>query len=90
MQGRPQESPLHFYGILRVGKTLAVLIPFIGSAVGVYTIVLQIFMTMAVHRMRSGRATLAVLLLPIIGIVLGIIGGIVLVAVLVAAFQHVR
>ena len=63
---------------------------FIASAVGIYIIVLQIFMTMAVHRLRGGRATFAVLLLPIIGIVLGIIGGIVLVAVVVSALQHVR
>lgn len=79
---------------LTIVTLLLVLIPFvgslIGSAVGVYTIVLQIFMTMAVHRLRGGRATIAVLLLPIIGIVLGIIGGIVLVAVIVSALQHVR
>ncbi len=73
---------------------LLILIPFVGSLIAsvasIYTIVLQIFMTMAVHRLRGGRATLAVLLLPIIGIVLGIIGGIVLAVVIVSALQHVR
>ena len=79
---------------LTIITPLLVLIPFVGSlivsAVSVYTIVLQIFMTMAVHRMRGGRATFAVLLLPIIGIVLAIIGGIVLVTVIVSALRHVR
>jgi hypothetical protein len=79
---------------LTIISLLLVLIPFIGSliasAVSIYIIVLQIFMTMAVHRLRGGRATLAVLLLPIIGIVLGIIVTIVLVAVIVSALQHIR
>ncbi len=73
---------------------LLTLIPLVGgiiaSVVSIYTIVLQIFMTMAVHRLSGGKATFAVLLLPIIGIVLGIIGGIILVAVIVTALQHVR
>ena len=83
-----------FYIPLLIVILLLTLIPFVGSIlgglVGIYSIVLQIFMTMAVHGMRGGRATLAVLLLPIIGIVLSIIGGIVLVAVIVSALQHVR
>ncbi len=83
-----------FYVPLVIVILLLTLIPFVGSILGglvaIYNIVLQIFMTMAVHRLRGGRATFAVLLLPIIGIVLAIVGGIVLVAVIVSTLQHVR
>ncbi|GHO89336.1 Yip1 family protein [Dictyobacter formicarum] len=34
--------------------------------VGIYQIVLQVYMTMAVHRLNGGRATLAVLIIPIV------------------------
>ena len=83
------------FGVPLITITLLLtLIPLVGSliasAASIYTIVLQVFMTMAVHRLRGGRATFAVLLLPIIGIVLGIIVGIVLVTVIVSALQHVR
>ncbi len=65
------------------------LIPFIGSfiafAVSIYQIVLLVYMTMAVHRLRGGRATLAVLVLPIVVIVLGIIVGIIGIAALAGA-----
>jgi hypothetical protein len=37
----------------------------VGFIVGIYGIVLLIFMTMGVHRMSGGKATLAVLILPI-------------------------
>ena len=87
-------SYMLFYVPLIVVTLLLALIPIVGGLiagiVSIYTIVLQIFMTMAVHRMRGGRATLAVLILPIIAIVLAIILGIVLVAVIVSALQHVR
>lgn len=52
-----------------LGSWLA-LIPFVGSflslPISIYEIVLMVFMTMAVHRLGGGRATLAVLLLPLI------------------------
>ena len=83
-----------FYVPLVIVILLLALIPFVGSILGglvaIYNIVLQIFMTMAVHRLHGGRATFAVLLLPIIGIVLAIIGVIVLIAIVVSALQHVR
>ncbi|GCE28794.1 hypothetical protein KDA_42780 [Dictyobacter alpinus] len=57
---------------------LLILIPFVGFfasfALSIYMYVLLIFMTMAVHRLSGGKASLAVLLLPIIGVVLAIIG----------------
>ena len=85
-------SYLLYYVPIAIISLIIGLIPFIGSlaasALGIYGIVLQIFMTMAVHRLSGGRATIAVLLLPIILIVLSIIGAIVLVAVIAAALQH--
>jgi hypothetical protein len=63
-------------------------IPIIGSLVllasGIYMIVLQVYMTMAVHRLSGGRATLAVLILPIIGLILGCS----LIGILVAFTMH--
>lgn len=56
--------------------------PFIAIAVSIYQIVLQVYMTMAVHRLTGGKATLAVLILPIAGVIIGIIVGIVAVAAL--------
>ena len=81
------------YGVpLTLLTILLVLIPFVGSiiasAISIYMIVLQIFMTMAVHRLRGGRATFAVLLLPIIGFVLAIVGGIIIFTLIMSAFQH--
>lgn len=65
------------------------LIPFVGSlaslAISIYQIVLQVYMTMAVHRLTGGKATLAVLILPIIGIVIGIIVFVVFIAAIVGA-----
>ncbi|GAC1355146.1 MAG: hypothetical protein NVS4B11_27580 [Ktedonobacteraceae bacterium] len=87
-------SYLLFYVPIAIVSLLLALIPFIGGVIagllGIYSIVLQVFMTMAVHRLRGGRATLAVLILPIIGFVLAIILGIILIAVVVSALQHVR
>jgi hypothetical protein len=65
------------------------LIPFVGSfasiAISVYQIVLQVYMTMAVHRLSGGKATLAVLILPIIGVVLGVIVFFVVIAAIIGA-----
>lgn len=78
------------YSYLLIGVPLSIvsgllnLIPFVGSfiaiAVSVYQIVLQVYMTMAVHRLSGGKATLAVLILPIVGVIIGIIVGIVVAA----------
>ncbi len=65
------------------------LIPLIGSfaslAISVYQIVLQVYMTMAVHRLTGGKATLAVLILPIIGLVIGVIVFVVFIAAIIGA-----
>jgi hypothetical protein len=72
------------YGVpLGVVATILSVIPFVNYLnilVGIYEIVLQVFMTMAVHRLSGGKATLAVLILPIIAVVLTCVAGIVLVA----------
>jgi hypothetical protein len=68
----------HSYGLLLIGIPTSILsivgiIPILGSlvslALGVYNIVLQAFMIMAVHKMSGGRATLVVLF-PVIVILL--------------------
>ncbi len=83
---------LLFYVPLTIAEGVLGLIPFVGGliafALGIYGIVLQIFMTMGVHRLSGGRATLAVLILPIIAIVLAIILVIVLFAVIAAALHN--
>jgi hypothetical protein len=73
----------YFYSYLLFSMPLGILslliglIPILGSiisgALGIYQIVLQVFMTMAVHRMTGGRATLAVLILPIVALIIGCI-----------------
>ena len=64
------------------------LIPFVGflaaMALGIYNIVLQVFMVMAVHRMSGGRATLVVLFPAIVAVVLGCV----LFFVILAAVSH--
>lgn len=84
-------SYLLFSVPLTIITALISLIPFVGSYLAwifsIYQIVLLIFMTMAVHRMSGGRATLAVLLLPIILFVLTIIGIFVFIAVIVSAIH---
>ncbi|GLV55608.1 YIP1 family protein [Dictyobacter sp. S3.2.2.5] len=81
-------SSLLFYVPIQIISGLLMLIPFVGLflsfAVSIYTYVLMILMTMAVHRLSGGRATLAVLILPIIAFVLGIIGGALLIAMFIA------
>ncbi|GCE02995.1 YIP1 family protein [Dictyobacter aurantiacus] len=53
----------------------------------VYQVILQIYMTMAVHRLRGGRATMAVLLLPIIIVILACIAAFLIVAMLLASLH---
>jgi hypothetical protein len=76
------------YGVpLGIVTLILSLIPFVNYLtflVGIYEIVLQVFMTMAVHRLSGGRATLAVLILPIIAVVLSCV----LVIVLVTVAMH--
>ncbi|GCE16582.1 YIP1 family protein [Dictyobacter kobayashii] len=77
-------SYLLFEVPLSILSTLVSLIPFVGSlavlAIFIYRIILQVYMTMAVHRLSGGRATLAVLILPIIAIILACVGFFVLIA----------
>jgi hypothetical protein len=66
-------SYMLFYVPLGIVSLILSMIPFVnylGFAVGIYEIVLMVFMTMAVHRLSGGKATLAVLILPIALIVL--------------------
>lgn len=76
-------SYLLFEVPLGILSSLLSLIPILGSlavlALGIYRIILQVYMTMAVHRLSGGRATMAVLILPIIGIILACIFAIVLI-----------
>ncbi|HET7638058.1 MAG TPA: hypothetical protein VFK47_04890 [Ktedonobacteraceae bacterium] len=67
------------------------LIPIAGSfltlPVWVYQIVLQVFMTMAVHRLSGGKATFAVLILPIAALVLACVLAGIIIAVIAASVQ---
>ncbi|HZR42512.1 MAG TPA: YIP1 family protein [Ktedonobacteraceae bacterium] len=73
----------YIYGYLLFGVPLTIVsallgfIPYLGSLVaaviGIYHIVLQILMTMGVHRLSGGKATLVVLLPVIVIFVLAII-----------------
>ena len=85
-------SYLLYYTPIAIVSLIFAIIPFVGSliggALGIYGIVLQVFMTMGVHRLSGGRATLAVLILPIILFVLFIVGFIVIIAVVAAALQR--
>ena len=61
-------------GIISTIVSVLGLPPFMSSllslVVSIYHVVLQVFMTMAVHRLSGGKATLATLLLPIVLFVL--------------------
>ncbi len=85
-------SYLLYYIPITIVSLVLALIPYIGGlaagALGIYGIVLQIFMTMGVHRLSGGRATLAVLILPIIAFVLGIILVIVLVGIIASSIHR--
>ncbi len=76
--------------ILTLLLALIPFVGFIGSFVGIYSIVLNVFSIMAVHRLSGGKATLVVLLPIIIGLVLGCILSFVLIAAVVSMLQHVR
>ncbi|GCE08051.1 Yip1 family protein [Dictyobacter aurantiacus] len=86
-------SALLFYVPIQIISGLLLLIPFVGfflsAAVGIYMYVLMILMTMAVHRLSGGRATLAVLILPIIALVLVIISVVLLIAIFSALASSV-
>jgi hypothetical protein len=63
---------------------------FVSSALGIYEIVLLIFMTMGVHRMSGGKATLVVLILPIVVIILACIASAGLLAIIANAMQQMQ
>jgi len=85
-------SYLLFYVPISIASLILSLIPFLGSlaafALSIYAIVMQIYMTMGVHRLSGGRATLAVLLLPIIALVLFIVLFIVIIAVVAGSLRN--
>ncbi len=68
------------------------LIPLLGSIAGfalsIYSIVLNVFSIMAVHRLSGGKATLVVLLPAIIGLLIACALIIVFVSILAAAIRH--
>jgi hypothetical protein len=72
----------------------SVFIPFIGLlivlALGIYQIVLMVYMTMAVHRLPGGRATLAVLILPIVGTILSCVLGFVALSAIMHTMQQMQ
>ncbi|BCL78553.1 YIP1 family protein [Ktedonobacteria bacterium brp13] len=85
---------LLFYIPLGIITYLLFLIPGVGIilsfALGIYEIVLLIFMTMGVHRMSGGKATLAVLILPIALIILSCIGYAALFAIILNAAHNLQ
>lgn len=64
-------------GLLSIASSqldlLSPLTSFVTSALGIYSIILPICMTMGVHRLSAARATLAVLVIPIALIVLCVV-----------------
>ncbi len=82
--------PLSIVSLLLSSITPPIVGYFIDSAVSIYTIVLQVFMTMAVHRISGGRATLAVLIMTIILIVLLVVLIIAIVVLVATAVQNGR
>lgn len=86
-------TTLLFQAPMTILTLLLALIPyvgFIGSFVSIYTIVLNVFSIMAVHRLSGGKATLVVLLPIIIGIVLACVLSFVIIAAVVSALQHIH
>lgn len=69
--------PIQIIGSLLIFGSLLVFMPLVGLllsfVVSLYIPILAIFMTMAVHRLSTGKAILAVLILPICGIALVVV-----------------
>lgn len=87
---RQMYTTLLFQVPIGLVTSLFVLIPFVsylGSLVGIYAIVLNVFNIMAVHRLSGGKATLVVLLPIIVGVLLVCILGFALVALIVGALR---
>ncbi|GHO95058.1 hypothetical protein KSF_051060 [Reticulibacter mediterranei] len=83
-------SYMLFYVPLGVVSLVLSMIPFLkylGFAVSIYEIVLLVFMTMAVHRLSGGKATLAVLILPIALIVLACVIGAIAVGLMMSTHR---
>ncbi len=80
-----------FYVPLTIISSVIGLIPFLGSLAGIavfiYEIVLGVYMTMAVHRLSGGKATVVVLLPLIVLLVLSCVLGI-LIAVAIGSHSH--
>ncbi|GLV56401.1 hypothetical protein KDH_32420 [Dictyobacter sp. S3.2.2.5] len=53
----------------------------------IYQLILQVYMTMAVHRLSGGRATMAVLLLPIALFILACVATVIIVALLISSLH---
>ncbi len=68
------------------------LIPVLGTfatfVLYIYEIILLIFMTMAVHRLSGGKATVAVLILPIVAIILVTVVAAILIAIFAPSVSH--
>ena len=79
-------SYLLYYAPIGIVSLLLGLIPILGSlagsALGIYAIVLNVFMIMGVHRMSGGKATLVVLLPLIVLFVIGCVSFIILISVI--------
>ena len=76
--------------ILSLLLALVPFVGFIGGFLGIYSIVLNVFSIMAVHRLSGGKATLVVLLPIIIAVVLGCILFFVLIAVIASALRNIH
>jgi hypothetical protein len=85
-------SYLLFAAPLGILSSLLALIPIAGSyltfPVSIYQIVLQIFMTMAVHRLSGGKATFAVLTPIIVAFVLGCVLAVIFIALVVSTIPR--
>ncbi|BCL78549.1 YIP1 family protein [Ktedonobacteria bacterium brp13] len=79
---------------LGIISSLLAFIPIVGFilsfALGIYGIVLFIMMTMGVHRMSGGKATLAVLILPIALAILSCIAFVGLFAIILSAAHNMQ
>lgn len=81
------QAPLSILGLL---LALVPFVGFIGGFVGIYSIVLNVFSIMAVHRLSGGKATLVVLLPVIVATVLGCIIFFVAIAAIIATLRNVH
>jgi hypothetical protein len=81
---------LLIYVPLGIISSLLSFIPILSFALGIYGIVLLIMMTAGVHRMSGGKATLAVLILPIALTILSCIAFVGLFAIILSAVHNMQ